>query len=62
MKPEEYRSKTTEELEQIIKDLKFNITNSYGHHETTKVRPEHRKNFKKEIAKIKTIIRERKKE
>ena len=59
MKPEEYRSKTTEELEKLIKDLKLDMAISYGHHETSKVRAEHRNNFRKEIARIMTIIQEK---
>ena len=59
MKPQEYRSKTNEELEKDLKELKMNMAISYGHHDTTKVRPEHRMNFRKEIAKIKTILRTR---
>ncbi len=59
MKPEEYRSKTTEELNKMLKELKMDLATSYGSHDTTKVRPDHRKNFRKEIAVILTILRER---
>ncbi len=62
MKINENSSKSTKELKELIKELNFSITKSYGNMETNKVRPEHRKNFRKEIAKIKTILNERKKE
>jgi len=59
VKPEEYRSKTIEELKQMIEDINLDIATSYGSHDVKKVRPEHRKNFRKEIARIKTILQER---
>jgi len=59
VKPKEYRSKTTEELNKMIKDINLDMATSYGSHDVKKVRPEHRKNFRKEIARIRTILSER---
>ena len=59
MKTQEYRSKTTEELNKMIKQIKMDMAISYGSHDVKKVRPEHRRNFRKAIARIKTILKEK---
>ena len=46
-------------LKEKIKEIDFNMTKSYGNMETSKVRPEHRKNFRREKALILTILREK---
>jgi len=59
VKPQEYREMSEAELKKKIKELDFNIARSYGQIEKTKIRPQHRKNFRKEKAKILTILREK---
>ena len=58
-KPQEYRQMSEKELKEKIKEIDFNMTKSYGNMETSKVRPEHRKNFRREKALILTILREK---
>ena len=59
MKPQEYREMSEAELKKKIKELDFNIARSYGQIEKTKIRPQHRKNFRREKALILTILREK---
>ena len=59
MKPQEYRQMSEKELKEKIKEIDFNMAKSYGDHETTKIRVEYRKNFRREKALILTILREK---
>ena len=58
---EEYRKFSDEELEKKLKILKMDIMKTSGMVEKTKLKPQNRRNFRKHIAKIKTILNERKK-
>lgn len=59
MKPEEYRKMSVKELEKELKNLGLKLIRCHGNLEKTKIRKDHQKNYKKEIARIKTILKER---
>lgn len=62
MKTKDYRKLSIKKLESKLKELDRDIIRTYGMVEKTKLKPQHRKKFKREIAKIKTIISEKEKE
>jgi len=57
MKIEEYRKLDKKELKSKIADLTMSLMQTYR----TKGHPQHRNNLRKEIAKIKTVLNERRK-
>lgn len=55
-----YKEMSNKELKDLIKVLKFQISQSHSFHDNAKVRAENRSNLRKEIARIKTELNTRK--
>lgn len=56
----DYTKLSERELEEKLKELKYNMAISYGNFEVIKVKKDHRKNIRREIARIKTELNNRK--